>query len=311
MFTDLLEELRHTPLSEIGVASIKVKALAMLLWCIACVWAGQHWIVVPEQTRFSQQAAQLRDVTAQIATHNLRQTEIDELSEALKQLEREWVLAVQPFGATQTWSQSIAWAEAGAVAYGLEITIPMTQSLMQQPLYALNDEAIDQLNTAAIEFQVEGRWDGLISWFDQWIRHQPVGRVRIETLDVLQSEIPSRFVLRVTAQIWSHSNVDLKVDHVVPIDGVLRWVSGDQPWGIGLSDDQWWRALPFARLTLVGLGQINQAPFIWVLDPQQRLHAIKANETLSMGAFRLSGWSERHAHLMEVTTGQSVRWEMP
>lgn len=309
----LIAELRGLSIAEWPLASRQVQCFVMALAVLTWGGLGEVFFFQDiEQALLRLEKGHRQNLQKVDAV----QAKIDEHTQhRLAQVDRktEWQKMKTQWGGYEQPTALIADFHRVAEHYGLSSTFhPLKTNLsslssIPQPLVGL-----DGLAGLHYEGQLTGSLASILSWLDAMSRPNGAGKIWFERWSLASDPISDQFQLTVQL-VWLGWLETHKRVHTTQMTALAPpWPSmGDQPFGLGLRDPNWWRVLPIEKLTLAGLGQINRRPFAWVLDPTGQLHSLRPDMWLDEGRWRVDEIGDDGVRLVSPHSTANHLWAWP
>jgi hypothetical protein len=280
----VVNALRQTELSGLGLAPLSVRGWVAAVWVAACAWMGHAVLIAPaasmlEQTtdqgaRLDQRAAAARQAIEQEAltltrhqqaqrAHRRARQSLTRLSaqhawlaEAQRQA-RQWGVQVHALRPNQTLATPNDGAGLADRAWADPIEVD----------WVLSQQGLDFFD---VELVAQGSFASVMGWFNSAQTPTAGGRVAPHWVDIRPAD-----------GAGVHVHAHLRVLGLPGTDGgpSPQWSAQPDPDTASAVAWQspgpgWWRALPLARLQLVGIGRLNERSWAWVIDPTGALRAL-------------------------------------
>lgn len=290
---------RHTELSALGLAPLSVRAWLAVVWVAVCVWMGHVIVIEPTRTALDQAQENAQRLSQRMAR---AEQAMATHTETLAAHQRTISEHTQAAGRLTGLSAQHAWlssARRHARQRGVQLTAlgPVQALTPPTPWRELGDQAVADplaldwllsgqgLDFFDVELEASGALGPILDWLHAAQTPTAGGRVAVHWVDIRPQAGAG---LQVLAQLR-----------------VLGWPSTDEPptpvWGLGLRSGEstrsdkdravgaltwprpgtdWWQALPLERLALVGVGQLNDRSWAWVIDPTGTLRALGVGSSI-------------------------------
>lgn len=296
-FEAWITEAKSLTLKNIHLASTPMRWMAVTVWIILCLSTAHHFIFSPsyqQRTETKRQQTQVQNkiqlALSQIETQEQKISQEAQKREAWLQLRKLW-------GGLADGESAISVASDLAKSHSLKFRIELSQpegsvnSGTQVPtvLSAIFDSIFYRI-------ELTGPLPSLMYWLHQLLEQTSQGRGWLADATLEKSDLSAQtengvselYTLRASLNwlgVMGLNRHDIGSDSVM-ISSSLPPVL-ESGFGIGTQSSGWWQALPIERLSLVGLGEIDDVRFAWIVDPTGQLHTVKAGMVLGQGRWRV------------------------